>query len=205
MSKRFVRFHHLAFAYPSSVEPLFSDLSLHLPCGWSGVVGANGAGKTTLLKLAVGVLTPDRGAVDAPARTLYCPQRTDNAPEHFAQLLDTQTKAAGTVRDMLGVQADWFDRWPTLSHGERKRAQIAVALWREPDVLAVDEPTNHLDAPARDIVADALRSFRGVGLLVSHDERFLDALTETTWRVISDGSSLESFTLHIRARVRCRP
>jgi ATPase subunit of ABC transporter with duplicated ATPase domains len=63
-----------------------------------------------------------------------------------------------------------------LSHGERKRAQIAVALWRRPLVLALDEPTNHIDLDARRLLARALRSFRGVGLLVSHDRELLDAL-----------------------------
>ena len=50
------------------------------------------------------------------------------------------------ARALLGVEPEWAERWDTLSHGERKRAQIAAALWRRPDVLALDEPTNHLDA-----------------------------------------------------------
>ncbi|MHC4644638.1 MAG: ATP-binding cassette domain-containing protein [Planctomycetota bacterium] len=73
------------------------------------------------------------------------------------------------IKDKLGIQDDWVQRWLTLSHGERKRAQIAVALWLKPDVLAVDEPTNHVDAEGREIIGSALHSFDGVGLLVSHD------------------------------------
>jgi ATPase subunit of ABC transporter with duplicated ATPase domains len=176
MSRLFVRFHNVTFAYPSAVEPLFCGLSLHLPRGFSGVVGASGAGKTTLLKLTAGLLTPEAGVVEAPPRALYCPQRTDDVPDRLADLLQAQTKAAWTVREMLGVESDWLDRWTTLSHGERKRAQIAVALWLEPDVLAIDEPTNHLDAQARDVLATALRSFNNVGLLVSHDRDLLDGL-----------------------------
>ncbi len=178
MSKLFVRFHHVTFAYPSSAAPLFCDLSLHLPGGWSGIVGANGAGKTTLLKLAARRLAPEAGVVEAPPRAVYCPQRTDDVPGQLGDLIEAHTTPAGTVRDMLGVQADWLDRWQTLSHGERKRAQIAVALWLEPEILAVDEPTNHLDAPARELVAAALRSFQGVGLLVSHDRALLDGLCQ---------------------------
>jgi len=176
MSRLFVRFHHVTFAYPSGVEPLFSDLSLHLPAGWSGVVGANGTGKTTLLKLATGQLTSDAGAIEAPTRTVYCPQRTDDPPGQFKEFIQTQTKSAWSIRDMLGVEADWPNRWKTLSHGERKRAQIATALWLEPEVLAVDEPTNHLDAHAREVLAASLRSFHGVGLLISHDRQLLDSL-----------------------------
>jgi ATPase subunit of ABC transporter with duplicated ATPase domains len=155
---------------------LFSDLSLHLPCGWSGFVGPNGAGKTTLLRLATGRLTPDAGTIEAPPRAVYCPQRTDDAPDRLQEFLEAQTKSAGSIREKLGVRADWLDRWATLSQGERKRAQVAVALWLEPDLLAVDEPTNHLDAHARDVLAASLRSFDGVGLLVSHDRELLDSL-----------------------------
>jgi len=176
MSRLFVRFHNVTFAYPAAAEPLFSSLSLHLPCGWSGVVGANGAGKTTLLKLATGQLTPDAGTVEAPRRAVYCPQRTDDAPGRLKELLDDRTKPAWSIREMLGVGMDWPDRWQTLSHGERKRAQIAVALWLKPDVLAVDEPTNHLDTDAKNAVAAAMRSFDGVGILVSHDRELLDSL-----------------------------
>ncbi len=176
MSRLFVRFHNITFTYPSAAAPLFCGLSLHLPCGFSGVVGANGAGKTTLLRLATRHLTADVGTIETPARTVYCPQRTDDTPDRFEQLLAAQTKSAWSIREMLCIQSDWLNRWATLSHGERKRAQIATALWLEPDVLAVDEPTNHLDAPARQIVGAALRSFRGVGLLVSHDRELLDSL-----------------------------
>ncbi len=176
MSTLFVRFHNVTFAYPAAAEPLFSGLSLHVPCGWSGVVGANGAGKTTLLRLAAGQLRPDSGAIEAPRRAVYCPQRADDMPSQFEDLVDARTKSARNVREMLGVEPDWPGRWQTLSQGERKRAQIAVALWLEPDVLAIDEPTNHLDAYARNILAASLRSFDRVGLLVSHDRDLLDSL-----------------------------
>jgi len=58
---------------------------------------------------------------------------------------------------LLRPAADRPDRWDTLSHGERKRAQIAVALWRDPRVPAVDEPANHIDLPARRMLAAAAR------------------------------------------------
>jgi ATPase subunit of ABC transporter with duplicated ATPase domains len=176
MSRLFVRFHNVTFVYPSAVAPLFTDLSLHVPCGFTGIVGPNGAGKTTLLKLATGQLTAGAGTVDAPARVVYCAQRTDDPPERFAEFLAAQAKSAWNIRAALGVEDDWMQRWASLSHGERKRAQIATALWTEPEVLAIDEPTNHLDAAARDALAAALQSFGGVGLLVSHDRALLDSL-----------------------------
>src|SRR6185295_591892 len=66
------------------------------------------------------------------------------------------------------------------SHGERKRAQIATALWQDPLLLAIDEPTNHIDAAARSLLIEAMRSYRGVGLLVSHDRELLDELCDKT-------------------------
>ncbi|MBA4371176.1 MAG: ABC transporter ATP-binding protein [Coriobacteriaceae bacterium] len=176
MSRPFVRLMHVQFAYPSSVEPLFDDLTLHFGPGWSGVVGGNGTGKTTLLRLATGQLAPDEGLVEAPDRVAYCPQRTDDPPAELADFLLDEGRVAARLRDRLGIAADFEARWESLSHGERKRAQIAAALWTEPDVLAVDEPTNHLDGEARDQLETALGSFGGVGILVSHDRALLDAL-----------------------------
>ncbi len=91
-------------------------------------------------------------------------------------LLEAMDGEAWKVKGRLGLEADWLERWESLSHGERKRAQIAVALWLKPRVLAVDEPTNHIDAPARRLLGGALRDFGGVGLLVSHDRELLDRL-----------------------------
>ena len=83
---------------------------------------------------------------------------------------------AHRLRGVLGVDASWQERWQTLSHGERKRCQMGAALYGSPDLLAVDEPTNHLDAVTRERVFAALRLYRGVGLLVSHDRALLDGL-----------------------------
>jgi len=77
-------------------------------------------------------------------------------------------------RGRLGIELSWMARWSTLSHGERKRAQIATALWQDPAVLAIDEPTNHIRADARALLVAAMSSYRGIGLLVSHDRELLD-------------------------------
>jgi len=164
--------------YDSASGPLFENVSLHVARGWSGVVGANGAGKTTLLKLATGALKPVRGRIETTANLLYCAQRTDDVPERLEELVLAKTKSACMIRGRLGICADWTKRWVTLSDGERKRAQLAVALWLEPEVLAIDEPTNHLDSQAREVVTKALRYFDGVGLVVSHDRELLDLLCQ---------------------------
>ena len=77
---------------------------------------------------------------------------------------------AWEIKGRLGLQADWFERWESLSYGERKRAQIAGALWREPPVMAMDEPTNHLDLPSVERLEEAMAECSCGLLLVSEDE-----------------------------------
>ena len=170
--------HRITFTYEGALKPLFDTVSASFPEGWTGIVGANGAGKTTLLRLACGEIEPQHGSIHRPARIIYCPQRTDDAPSLLREFMPALDAQACTLRGKLRIGEDWLCRWDTLSHGERKRAQIAVALWQSPGVLAVDEPTNHIDADARNLLMDALSAFRGIGLIVSHDRELLDTLCE---------------------------
>jgi len=176
MADAFLEFDDVCFYYESSNAPVFDGLTLRLYPGWTGIVGANGSGKTTLLRLAARELRPQRGSVRPHGSVAYCPQRTDDLPADMQSFIEAVDHDACRLRGVLGIGADWFDRWTTLSHGERKRAQIGVTLWRAPLALALDEPTNHIDRNARRLLAQALSSFAGVGLLVSHDRELLDAL-----------------------------
>lgn len=176
MKSNFLQFDCVDFQFDSASEPLLAGLCLQFPSGWTGLVGANGSGKTTLLYLATGRLSPSRGRVVSSGSALYVEQRTDSPPEYFVEFLeDGGLESLGWIH-RLGIGMDWPERWETLSHGERKRSQLAVALWRNPDILAVDEPGNHLDASAQRMVQSALRQFQGIGLLVGHDRNLLDAL-----------------------------
>jgi len=178
MAEFVLSFFHVDYGYESSLLSVFAGLDLLLPIGWTGVIGPNGAGKTTLLQLATGLLQPTRGHIDAPSSTLYCAQRTDTAPENFREFMEADDTSASGIRGRFGVEKDWLDRWTSLSHGERKRAQIAVALWRAPELLAIDEPTNHVDVRTRRALLKGLSSYRGIGLLVSHDRELLDGLCQ---------------------------
>ncbi len=171
-----ILFQNVSFSYDRATQPLIRDLSVHFTRGWTGIVGGNGVGKSTILKLATGGLEPQQGRVIIPESSIYCQQRTDNAPDQLYNLISSMSGNAFRIKGRLGVEDDWIQRWTTLSHGERKRAQIAVAMWRKPQVLAVDEPTNHLDTEAQDLLFTALSSFAGVGMLVSHDRKLLDDL-----------------------------
>ncbi|RRJ96072.1 ABC transporter ATP-binding protein [Opitutaceae bacterium TAV4] len=184
------------FGYAGMTSPLLSGLSVQFPTGWTGIVGANGAGKSTLLKLAVGELAPQSGLVQGPARggggsnALYVAQRTDEPPGELEDFF--WAPDAAVLKSRLRIGDDWIEpgRWVTLSHGERKRAQIAVALWLEPALLALDEPTNHIDAEARWLLVEVLREFRGTGLLVSHDRELLDELCTHCLMIESPGATL---------------
>jgi macrolide transport system ATP-binding/permease protein len=180
MSRSFLSVHNLTFKYPSAVYPVIDNLSCRFETGWTGIAGANGSGKTTLLKLVSGRLPPEAGTLDLPSVTLYCEQRTDRLPPDFLEMMEDFSSESFRIRNSLGIHQDWGDRWETLSHGERKRVQLASALYRQPDILAVDEPTNHLDRSARHILLEALKGYKGIGLLVSHDREFLDVLCTHT-------------------------
>jgi ATPase subunit of ABC transporter with duplicated ATPase domains len=175
-----LEFQNLTFIYDGTAVPIIEHLSVRFALGWTGVIGPNGSGKTTLLRLACGLLEPTSGHITAPDESLYCPQRTDDPPGQFDAFIESSDAEACALRGRLQIEPQWIARWGTLSHGERKRAQIAVALWRRPRVLAIDEPTNHIDREARWLLEGALRAFRGIGLLVSHDRELLDALCGST-------------------------
>jgi ATPase subunit of ABC transporter with duplicated ATPase domains len=172
----FLSFNSVEFSYPSSIYPVLKNINFELPPGWTGITGENGAGKTTLLHLAAGLLRAGSGSIRGAGDRLYCPQRADFIPEFWEDLFFVADNTAGRLMDTLGIKADWPYRWETLSYGERKRFQVAAALWRNPAVLGMDEPTNHLDTEAAALVREALETYRGIGLLVSHDQSLLDRL-----------------------------
>jgi len=173
-----VALRDVSFKFDISADPLFSGLSVSFPGGFSGIVGANGVGKSTLLQLIAGIVQPEDGVVQAEGKVIYCDQRTDDPPDELSSFLQDTDGEAYALRGRLLIDDDFLERWPSLSHGERKRTQIAVALWQRPDVLAIDEPTNHIDGAARQLLMDNLQRYQGVGLIVSHDRDLLDRLCQ---------------------------
>lgn len=180
MSKHSLQFHRVTFYYETSSEPILDEVSTQIAPGWTGIIGGNGAGKTTFLRLACGLLQPTEGSVVIPQNRIYCDQRTNERPPELARFLQSSEAYACKLRGQLDLQADWSSRWDTLSHGERKRAQIAIALWQNPQILALDEPTNHIDLPTRQLLIQSLTQFQGIGLLVGHDQEMLDQLCRLT-------------------------
>ena len=176
-----LQLNNIYFKYPSSSDYLFENLSLELYQGWNALVGANGAGKTTLLKLIMKELSPENGDITNNLVTAYAHQSTEKVPENAENFFHSYESNTFRLKDMLEIEDEWLYRWDSLSHGERKRIQIAVALFLEPDVLIVDEPTNHLDIQTKEKLFRALQSYEGIGILVSHDRELLDLLSTKTF------------------------
>jgi ATPase subunit of ABC transporter with duplicated ATPase domains len=164
------------------------DLAIRRRERWCGM-GANGAGKSTLLKLVAGAAQPDAGTV-----TLGAAVKLGYFAQHSMELLDgdetvweTLERAfpeagVGSLRTLagcFGFPGDEIEKHcRLLSGGERVRLVLARMLYDPPNFLVLDEPTNHLDLATREMLVRALADFEGTLLLVSHDRRFLSALTD---------------------------
>jgi ATPase subunit of ABC transporter with duplicated ATPase domains len=168
----------ISYEYPSAPTPLFEHISATFPPGWTAVLGDNGIGKTTLMQLVLGHLKPDKGDI-APKPgsriSAYCPQRTDEAPDNLEDFAIDWSPETLRIRESLKIGDDWAYRYASLSGGEAKRLQIACVLSLRPDLLILDEPTNHVDVPTRLAIAEAMRSFSGIGIVVSHDVDLIEA------------------------------
>ncbi|WP_028279370.1 ribosomal protection-like ABC-F family protein [Arthrobacter sp. H5] len=149
-----------------------------------GITGPNGAGKSTLLKLLLGDLVPDDGAASLGASVAVgeidqARRRFDESEplgDAFESLVPSLNR--GEVRTLLakfGLKADQVSGCVgSLSPGERTRAALALLQARGVNLLVLDEPTNHLDLPAIEQLEEALESYDGALLLVSHDRRLLE-------------------------------
>jgi ATPase subunit of ABC transporter with duplicated ATPase domains len=168
----------LSFSYDS--RPVFKGLSLSFGGCWTALIGANGTGKSTLIRLISGLLVPLAGSIAASGPVAVCPQEQETPPDCFFDPGIVNEGAFFALLSRLGIGDDWVDRWGTLSEGEKKRCVIADTLIRKPAVLILDEPVNHLDETATSLLSDTLSSFKGTGIVVSHNMTFLDSLAEST-------------------------
>jgi ATPase subunit of ABC transporter with duplicated ATPase domains len=151
-------------------------------------MGANGAGKSTLLKLVAGEASADAGSVTlgASVKLGYFAQHSMEVLTGDATVFETLEAAfpnatVGSLRALagcFGFSGDEIEkRCRLLSGGEKARLVLARMLYDPPNFLVLDEPTNHLDLATKEMLIRALAGFDGTLLLVSHDRRFLAALT----------------------------
>jgi ATPase subunit of ABC transporter with duplicated ATPase domains len=159
-----------------------------------GITGPNGAGKSTLLRGLLGRQLPDEGSASLGASVRI--GEIDQARSLLAGTRPLATAfealvpelASGEVRTLLakfGLRADHVNRpVDELSPGERTRAGLALLQARGVNLLVLDEPTNHLDLEAIEQLEQALESYDGALLLVTHDRRMLATVrTDRRWNV----------------------
>lgn len=154
-------------------------------------VGQNGQGKSTLAKIIVGEI-PHQGTVKQGHNVQigYFAQNQADYLDGNITVLDTMINAANEtnrskVRDILGsflFRGDEVDKFvKVLSGGERNRLALAKLLLQPLNVLVMDEPTNHLDIKSKNVLKEALKSFEGTLILVSHDRDFLQGLCDKVY------------------------
>ena len=192
----------LSFSWPDGASAL-SGLTVSFGPGRTGLIGANGSGKSTLLKLIAGELPPGSGTVRTHGEVGYLPQAiTLGAHQSVSDLLGITgardalhaIEAGETGEDVFAAIGDdwdveeraraWLDRLgldrvglddrvEQLSGGETIGVALAALFLRRPDILLLDEPTNNLDLDARKRLYDAVASWTGVMVIVSHDRELL--------------------------------
>ncbi len=192
---RVLQVENLTKAYPD--RPLFADLNFTLWWGERlGIIGPNGSGKSVLLKIFMEQLAPDSGRV-IPGKGLeigyYAQTRQDLNPnlsvlEEIWSL--TPNSPEVEIRNFLGAflfSGDDVERETgSLSGGEQSRVALAKLMRSPLNLLVLDEPTNHLDIASRHVLENALETFEGTVIAVSHDRYFLNRLANRLI-VLGDG------------------
>jgi ATP-binding cassette subfamily F protein 3 len=188
-----VEVNHLSKDY--GAKQVLKDVSFTIDRGDRiALVGANGAGKSTLIRMLSAQEEPTGGSIKLGHNVLaeYFAQDQYKVLNPDARMLDdisgTAPKIAQTeLRSLLGCFLfsgdDAFKKLGVLSGGERNRYALARILVSPANFLLLDEPTNHLDLRAKDVLLEAVSSFTGTVIFVSHDRYFIDRVATRVFEV----------------------
>ena len=178
-----IRVENLTFAYPSSYDNIFENVSFQIDTDWRlGFIGRNGRGKTTFLNLLLGKYEY-QGKIQASVQFDYFPYPVSNKDRLTTDILSEVCPLAEEwelLRELsyLEVREDALWRpFFTLSNGEQTKVLLAALFLNSGHFLLIDEPTNHLDMKARETVSAYLKRKKGF-ILVSHDRCFLDGCVD---------------------------
>lgn len=189
--------HDLTMGYEN--VPLYKDVSFTVERGERvGIIGPNGAGKTTLLKQVAGRHNGLGGSIEHGPKVTpgYYDQQHEDLTSTLEVLIDFENEfpkhSREALRSFLGrflfTGDAVFKPLNTLSGGERSRLAIARLILQGSNLLLLDEPTNHLDILSRAALEEALDSFNGTIIMVSHDRHLIDRLA-TKLVVVEDGQA----------------
>lgn len=181
---------HLSKAFDDNT--LFTDISFDIKRGERvALIGNNGTGKTTILKIINDILPADSGEIKLGSKVTigYYDQEhhvLDPDKTLFEELQDAypdlnNTQIRNTLAAFLFTNDDVFKYIRDLSGGERGRVSLAKLMLSNANFLILDEPTNHLDMVSKEILENALNSYTGTVLYVSHDRYFINT---TATRII---------------------
>lgn len=164
---------------------LFTDIEMDIKRGEHvAIIGDNGTGKTTILKIINGLLEADKGSITLGSNVYIGYYDQEHHVLHpdktlFEEISDaypslTNTEIRNTLAAFLFTGEDVFKLIRDLSGGERGRVSLAKLMLSESNFLILDEPTNHLDIISKEILEDAINSYEGTVLYVSHDRYFIN-------------------------------
>lgn len=157
---------------------LLHHLHLHLPEGWTALVGPNGVGKTCLARVLAGLAEPEAGQILRETSVVYLPQNEERPEGTIDEALQELWQSGSALLPLMHELCGDLEpsrRFLELSGGEWLRLRLARRLMSDPGYLILDEPTNHLDRRGREALFRFLETWEGSGLLISHDRVCLSA------------------------------
>ncbi len=219
--EKLIAVQNLCFAYPGETHTLFSNVDFVVTASARmAIMGKNGCGKTSLLNLLIGEAAPTSGSVLRHPRCRvtmlqqhhYRGEQLNpelSALEHMRNLPQEESTAVGILdtgtREEESRMRAYLANYGIVGHtalikvrylsgGQRMRLALAVSLFSCPHLLILDEPTNHLDADSSRALCEALNTFKGAIIAVSHDENFVNQVIGSNEPPPSGGSGADAPT-----------